>query len=81
MKDYKYIIFKEDVLVYPDKRILYHKGWVYEIIGIRDGEVSGYSTLVHTKNPDMVKYVDNRSTLLTVEDLRRMKLQILKEKI
>lgn len=80
MKDYKYIVFDRDIKIYPAEEILYHKNQIYEIAGISGGD-KGHTLLVQTKNPEMIKYVDENSTLLTTTDLRKLKLEIIKSKI
>jgi hypothetical protein len=78
MKDYKYIIFNEDVRVHPAEELLYRKGQTYEIVEIY--ESSGHTLLVKTKNPNMVKYATD-CELFTLTEMRRHKLDLIRKKL
>ena len=78
MKDYRYIIFNTDVMVYPAEELLYRKGQTYEIVKIFDS--TGHTLLVETKNPDMVKYASD-CELFTLTEMRRHKLDLIKKKL
>jgi hypothetical protein len=79
MKDYKYIIFNEDVLVHPAQELLYRKGQTYEIVKIYNS-TRNTTLLVETKNPSMVKYASD-CELFTLIEMRRHKLDLIKKKL
>ena len=79
MKDYKYIVFNKDIKAYPAEEIIYHKEQFYEIVEIRTAS-DGRSMMVKTKYPDFWKFaIDGK--LFTKNDIRRMKLETIKQKI
>jgi hypothetical protein len=80
MKEYKYIAFANDIKANQSNEILYHKNQLYEITEIRT-TFNDTSTLVKTNYPSCWKFVDENSKLFTLTDIRRMKLETIKQKI
>ena len=87
MKDYKYISFNEDVLIYPAEELIYHKNQIYEIEEIYNSNNTPWvvrsdneTLLIKTKNPSFVKYADN-ANLFTLLEMRNLKLNKIKRKI
>lgn len=79
MKDYKYVVFDEDITYPPTKNVRYCKGEFYEIIEIRT--TWDDSIIVRTKCFEEWVKVNKNSKLFTENDIRRMKLEIIKQKI
>lgn len=79
MIDYKYVVFDVDVMIPSTKEILYHKGQFYKITEVQ--KTFDDKFIVKTKYLDGWNVVTGYSKLLTLNEVRRMKLETLKRKI
>ena len=80
MKDYKYVVFDEDITYPPTKNIRYYKGEFYEIVEVIKTSWDN-SIIVKTKCFLEFVKVSKNSKLLTIVDVRRIKLEIIKDKL
>jgi hypothetical protein len=80
MREYKYVVFDIDIKINPANEIIYHKGQLYEIVEMRT-TFNDEKILIQTKYPSTWKIFDENSKLLTISDIRRMKLETIKQKI